>query len=268
VSYSGKWSNEAIDSKYEMLAKKSIVVNSDVKFSFKGSDIYWRPWKGPDCGKADVYIDGVLQKTVDCWAESPGTQYQFGFIKTGLEANSTHRIRIVVRGDKNPRSQGTIIRHMMFEYSAESYRASDGFSSINGKNNWYYLQRNGTEYTNMTFKVPYWSGTGNCAISYRHLVSDTCKPVRKWVAPHSGYIRCEGEISANLTKVTWDPVVTYVDSMKANSIPANSEKAIKASIYKNELNLLSVSLHNGASPLSYDIYVRVNTGDNIYFSVE
>lgn len=268
VSYSGTWSDEANDSYYETSAKKSTAANSDVQFSFKGSDIYWRPWKGPDCGKADVYLDGVLQNTVDCWAESPGTPYQYGFIKTGLEANSTHRIKIVVRGEKNPRSQGTTIRHMVFEYSAESYRASDGFSSINGKNNWYYLQRNGTEYTNMTFKVPFWTGAGNCAIGYRHQVADACKPVRKWVAPHSGYIRFEGTVSANLPEVTWDPVVTYVDCMKANSIPANSGKAIKASIYKNEMNLLSVSLSNGGSPLSYDIYVQVKTGDSISFSVE
>lgn len=268
MSYSGTWSIDTINSNYDMLARKSTEVNSNVQFSFNGSAIYWRPWKGPDCGKADVYLDNVMQKTVDYWAESPGTQYQFGFIKTGLDTNATHRIKIVMRGDKNPRSQGTSIRHMMFEYSAESYRASDGFSSINGKNNWYYLQRNGTEYINMSFKVPFWSGEGNCTIGYMHQVVDLYKPVRKWVAPHSGYIRCEGAISANLPKVKWDPVVTFVDSMNANSIPTNSGKDINACIYKNELNLLSVGLHNGDSPMSYNIFVQVNTGDSIYFSVE
>jgi hypothetical protein len=45
--------------------------------------------------------------------------------------------------------------------------------------------------------------------------------------------------------------------MEANSIPVNSGKAIKASIFKNKMNLLSVSLSNGGSPLSYDIYVQV-----------
>jgi len=87
-----------------------------VQFEFSGGAIYWRAAAGSDCGKADVLIDGVLEKTVDCYFAECPLMYPFAFIKTGLDPEKTHTIQIVVRGDKNPGSSGTMIRHIAFEY--------------------------------------------------------------------------------------------------------------------------------------------------------
>jgi hypothetical protein len=100
------------------------------------------------------------------------------------------------------------------------------------------------------------------------MVPDTAKPVRKWVAPHSGYIRIEGAIAYNTPTVTWDPVITYVDNKKLNAIPANSGKDLAAKIYKNKSELLSVSLINKGIPSLHDVYEQVKAGDCIYFTVK
>jgi hypothetical protein len=249
--------------------KASSEKGASVEFTFKGRDIYWRAVKGPDAGKADVFLDGDLQTTVDCWASLPSA-FQFAFIKLGLNGDETHTIKVVVKNEKNTLSSGTMISHLLFEYSAETYRASDGFSSIQGKNQWYYQEKKGSVYTNLTFKDPYWIGTGKNknAVSYSTMIPDTNGAIRKWVAPHAGKIRIEGAVTVKLPTVKWDPVVTYIEKEKTSNFPASNGKDVKVSIYKNESNLVSGNLSNNASPWSYDIYVHVKTGDSIYFIVD
>ena len=117
VKYSGAWSDSSDPSYYEGKAKSAAESGASVEFTFQGKDIYWRAVKGPDLGKADVFLDGVLQTTVDCWASIP-TVYQFAFIKRGLSGEGPHTIKVVVKNEKNPRSTGAAIKHMLFEDSA------------------------------------------------------------------------------------------------------------------------------------------------------
>ena len=150
--------------------------------------------KAENCGKADVYLDDLRQKTVDCYAET-ATPYQFAFVKTGLDPKVKHTIKVVVRGDKNARSSGTVLKHIQFEHGAESYRASDGFSSVPGKNHWYNQQRKGSVDTEMLFKDPKWVGAGKCEVGYYQMVPGGNDAVRKWIAPHAGTVRIEGRVS-------------------------------------------------------------------------
>jgi hypothetical protein len=118
MKYSGaEWTVEENQHYYQGQAKVSAKAGQSVQFSFKGSDIYWRAVAGNDAGKADVYIDGVLQKTVDCFFQECALPYQFAFIKNGLDHNQEHIIKVVVRDDKNPGSTGNNIRHIAFEYA-------------------------------------------------------------------------------------------------------------------------------------------------------
>ena len=111
-----------------------------------------------DCGKADVYVDGHLEKTVDCWASS-AIPHNIAFIKTGLDPHVKHTIKVVVRGEKNPMAKGTAVRHLLFEYSADTYRASDCFSSVQGKNQWSQLGSGGGHDVDLTFQDPVWRGS-------------------------------------------------------------------------------------------------------------
>ena len=164
------------------------VPGSAVEFSFSGSEVYWRAVKGPDCGKADVFIDGRLHATVDCYAQR-ATPDQFALVKMGLASNRSHTIRVVVRPDKNLLSNGTALRHLLFEFSADSYRASDGFSSIKGKNQWYYQQREGETATDLSFDAADWVGGKRDAANHPvevgldFMVPGTADAVRKWIAP-------------------------------------------------------------------------------------
>ena len=123
TKYSGAWSDSADPTFYEGRAKSSAERGASVEFTFTGKDIYWRAAKGPNLGKADVYLDGVLQTTVDCWASLP-LVYQFSFVKRGLTGDGPHTIKAVVENEKNPRSTGTTIRHMLFECSAAESTAT------------------------------------------------------------------------------------------------------------------------------------------------
>jgi hypothetical protein len=121
MRYSGdKWSVEQNPHYYQGQAKVATKTEHSVEFAFRGPDIYWRAVAAPDAGKADVFIDNVLEKTVDLHFQECALPYQFAFIKTGLDPKKPHTIKVVVRGDKNPGSSGTAVRHIAFEHAADA----------------------------------------------------------------------------------------------------------------------------------------------------
>jgi hypothetical protein len=247
MSYSGSWTREASPVK----VRTSRTTDSSVAFVFKGSGIYWRAATGPDCGKADVYLDEVLQKTVDLFGDF--TPYQFAFIKIGLDAGKTHTIKVVVKGEKNPRSSGTAVKHMSFEYSAESHQASDGFCSVMGKNHWYYQQWDGKAYSDLAFYVPdekalynYWRGAGNTQTGCDYQVADISDPVRKWVAPHAGEVRIEGAVM----------------------LEKDSGQKASARIMRNDSEIWPSKTVSDEKKEVHDLTVAVNKDDAICFIVK
>ncbi len=245
-------------------AKECKVKGSSISFSFKGADIYWRAEANKDCGKADVYIDGKFENTVDCYYRE-FIPTQFAFIKTGLDPAKVHTAKIVVRGDKNPESEGTAIRHIAFEYSTESYRASAGYSSVMGKNNWFYQQWNGKEYSDLNFldfykeKVMndktgkdeerrrfanYWQGEQNCKVGNNYQVPGSNDAVRKWIAPHDGKIRIEGNVE----------------------IRKEGGSAV-AKIMNNDKEIWPSQQVEYQKPASHDFTIHVKKSDTIYFIV-
>jgi hypothetical protein len=214
---------------------------ASMELTFQGSEVYWRAEKGPDKGKADVYLDGAFQATVDCWASAP-MPLQFAFIKRGLDADKAHTIRVVVKNEKNPRSTGAVVRHLRFEYSAESYRASDCYSSVPGKNQWYNQQRSGGAYRDMTFQDPNWKGQGGCEIGYFHMVPSLCDAVRKWVAPRAGTVLVEGRAAPD----------------------GKGPAAVAVGILQGAKEIWPVQTVQ-QKPLLHSLHVAVAQGDALYF---
>jgi hypothetical protein len=243
MSYSGDWTSQASPVK----AKLSGIRDNSVSFRFKGTGVYWRAATGPDCGKADVYLDGVFQKTRDLYGDY--TPYQFGFIKTDLDARDAHTIKIVVKGEKNPKSSGTAVKHMSFEYSAQSYQASDGFSSVMGKNQWHYLWRSGSVDGDLEYdfrKNVYAKSGGGVAVGPDYQTpDDTNDAFRKWVAPHDGTIRIEGQVLLNNA----------------------AGDGIKAKILCNKTEVWEQHVVTYDHPSSHDFTVVVAKGDPVYFCV-
>jgi len=230
MSYSGQWGDEDYDApSTDRAVKAGKIAGNSVQFTFRGADVYWRAVKGPDCGKADVYIDGKFQKTVDCFANK-NTAYQIAFMKTGLDARSDHTIKVVVKNEKDNLSTGTTIRHLLFEYSADSYRASDGYSSIKGKNGWYYQQKSGQVYhSDMVFKLSKWVGNmcnGICTneIGLNHMLAAASDVVRKWIAPHEGTVRIEGKITREGFDVSTPDVAILLNDKEVWPLEKGTEK--------------------------------------------
>ena len=185
-----------------------------VQFSFKGSGVYWRAIADTDGGKADVFIDNKFVETVDCYYRD-ALAFQFAFIRTGLDPGVKHTVRVVVRSDRNSGSTGTTIRHMAFEYAAESYRASAGFSSVAGRNNWHYRRWDGKQYDTLRFVdfagtivhdaktgrsnehrsfANYWGDDDSCRVGDNYQTPGEHRAVRTWISPHPGRIRIEGSV--------------------------------------------------------------------------
>jgi hypothetical protein len=273
MAYSGSgWAVEKDDWYYQGEAKKSAAAGNSVSFTFQGAEIYWRAVAATDAGKADVYIDGVFQQTVDCYFRDPACTLpkMFAFIKKGLDPKVAHTIRIDVRGDANPASKGTAIRHIGFEYSAESYRARAGFSSIQGKNQWRYQSWDGKRYSDLpTYDVPGFCWRGEkCAVGF-----DWTTPgaggngaARTWVAPHDGLVCIDGVVAADGDRVSWDPVVTYVAAAGEESIPASVGGKFGISIVKNEADkVMGVGAGPNTAPARHCVYAKVRRGDHLHF---
>jgi len=68
-----------------------------VSYPFTGTGLTWYTITGPDQGKADVFVDGVLKATVSNYATR--TTYRVPRSVGGL-SNAAHTLKIVVRGQK------------------------------------------------------------------------------------------------------------------------------------------------------------------------
>ena len=197
-----------------------------------------------------MLIDGRLHATVDCYAQR-ATPDQFALVATGLAPNRCHAIRVVVRAGQESLSRGTAIRHLLVEYLADSYRASDGFSSIQGKNQWRYQQRQGEADTDLAFDVTSWVGGKRDAarrpteVGYDFMVPGAADAVRKWVAPRAGIVRVEG------------PVV----------LAAPDKATVRAAILHGDREAWPPRAVTKAKPASHDLALAVRPGDSISFIV-
>ena len=99
---------------YERKTMQSDQVNATCMVLFRGDRIRWMGAKGPDHGRADVYVNGKKMTTVDSYAKT-GESGVVLFEHGGLDAEATHRLKIVIRRDKHPDSKGRMQRIHAFE---------------------------------------------------------------------------------------------------------------------------------------------------------
>jgi C1A family cysteine protease len=116
ISYSGVWNSDGgCASCSEGAYKYSNQPNAYAEFTFYGSGISWIGAKGPMFGKADIYLDGVFDSSVDLYNRSENwlvTVYKNRKLASGT---GTHTIRIVVSGQKNKKSAGYTVPLDAFE---------------------------------------------------------------------------------------------------------------------------------------------------------
>lgn len=119
IAFSGTWNTGSPNAGYyNSTIKWSTTASSYAEYTFAGTSVKWHASKNNGQGKADVYIDGVLDATVDLYSAS-STASTAVFSKSGL-SNASHTIRVVVRGDKNASSGNYYVTVDAFEYGGSS----------------------------------------------------------------------------------------------------------------------------------------------------
>jgi GH25 family lysozyme M1 (1,4-beta-N-acetylmuramidase) len=84
----------------------SDTARTSATFAFRGTGVDWYTVRGPEQGRAAVYVDDVLIRTVDNYAASPTP----GALRsvTGL-ADGVHTLRIVALGQARPKADGALV---------------------------------------------------------------------------------------------------------------------------------------------------------------
>jgi uncharacterized protein len=99
VLYFGNWT-EAADANGQVCHRSNAPYHACV-LAFRGPTVRWLGSKGPDHGFAEVYVDGVLEGTIDAYAPA-ALSSQVLLDKAGLGSGRIHTLRIVVRRERNP----------------------------------------------------------------------------------------------------------------------------------------------------------------------
>ena len=88
----------------------SVVVSDSARaslsFRFRGTGVTWETVRGPAQGRAQLFIDGALVKTVDNYAKQPTSRVTRTI--AGL-LEGVHELRIVVLGSSRPASRGAFV---------------------------------------------------------------------------------------------------------------------------------------------------------------
>lgn len=125
LTLSGMWSNVVSQNAFGGAVNASESAESAMSCTFTGNQVRVTGDVGPWGGLADVYVDGVLQRSgIDCWCPAE-RQRQVLFARSGL-AEASHELRIVVKAAGNLRSEGKRVSIDSVQYSAAGGNAGFG----------------------------------------------------------------------------------------------------------------------------------------------
>jgi alpha-L-fucosidase len=113
IGYTGAWSTLPGAAYYATTTTYATATGLEAQLSFTGTGVRWYGVVSPQHGRADVYIDGTFDATVDLYTSTPWNAQQV-YAKTGL-ANGNHTIRIVTQ-PKNPSSGNSYVEIDALEY--------------------------------------------------------------------------------------------------------------------------------------------------------
>jgi hypothetical protein len=108
-NWKGKWVESSMQTRRTMLRRVSAEKDAEATISFEGTGaVIVGPYL-PTGGKADVYLDGKLERTVDVYPDEDRPKFgESVWHAFGLK-NTKHTLRLVVRGEPYPGSKGSDI---------------------------------------------------------------------------------------------------------------------------------------------------------------
>lgn len=103
IKYEGAWDATDLEGTFMNTVHYSATSGASASLRFTGEEVAWISATGPDRGQAQVFIDGVLQDTLDLYSESHQVRKT---VFTKRADGKPHTIRIQVGGAKNELSTG------------------------------------------------------------------------------------------------------------------------------------------------------------------
>jgi hypothetical protein len=79
----------------------------ELEFTFTGTGVSLVGNWFKDGGKADVYVDGKLHRSIDTYYDFAGQQHTESIWHVLKLQPGEHKVRLVVKGEKRPESAGT-----------------------------------------------------------------------------------------------------------------------------------------------------------------
>ncbi len=106
---------------------------TEATYAFSGYGIAWKARTDNLAGKAEVWLDGALQATVDLYSPTPVYPQQPVWSRTDL-SNSAHTLTLVVTGTKNAASGGTnVYLDALAVYNAQGWHTVSDPSASGGQ---------------------------------------------------------------------------------------------------------------------------------------
>jgi hypothetical protein len=133
-TFKGNWKTYEITSEWDKKISKQSVYSEkagdELTINFNGTGISLTGNWFRDGGKADVYLDGKLHRTIDTYYFFAGQQHTEVIWHAINLQQGDHTVKVVVKGEKRPESEGVrvyIVSATIFKTSAkksESYKYS------------------------------------------------------------------------------------------------------------------------------------------------
>lgn len=117
INKSGNWKtrDSSAYGYYNGTISLSNILGNYCEFTFAGTSIKFYGIKDVDLGKADIYVDAVLEQTIDQYSLAATSSIQL-FSKTGMP-NTQHTIKVVVKNEKHPNAVNSYVVIDAFEYT-------------------------------------------------------------------------------------------------------------------------------------------------------
>lgn len=129
-----------------------------IEARFSGTKIAWTGPKQPGYGKADVYIDGVKQATVDCYAPSASKTLSTTLWESKTLSPGTHTLSIRLTGAKNASSSGYVVvvdKLTVTDPAAPYVRGNETKGTFTGS----WVPCKNPTYTDGTYSYSRWAGS-------------------------------------------------------------------------------------------------------------
>jgi N-acetylneuraminic acid mutarotase len=107
IGYVGTWNTESSSNAYGGGLKHANATGESAELAFSSaSSVAWVASKGNNRGKAEVWVDGAIVKTVDLY--NSATQWRKAvYVKNNMNVSRAHTVKVRALGTKSASSSGT-----------------------------------------------------------------------------------------------------------------------------------------------------------------